>query len=419
MGGIGTDLKPGKYTLTPLPALKIWKVEGPNVKSGLRFDLTLDDADPWTLSYPDKLPLVVTAGSETDPATIEDMIDPTTGELKDPLALFEGMPMQEPVSGIDDFEDARYDPDYKTVQKNFSKFLIVHYRDNTRRDINIDDIKPDTPRLFAMKQEVLVIMDEYLFMQILVSFPAVFFVLTMMPFATSPTAGARPRYVVSRQVFSKSSGARLSGEPGTAPGQLKSRAPAEPPAPAEAPKAPVEPSKAPAEPPKAPAEAPKAETEPSKVPAESPQTQANPATRAPGNIVAQKIADPNATVGSGTRWSGKGPEPQWKNPKSTKAYDHIESTHGPKKNQKDFEGRLASTGDPQGQWYDANDWVVAENAAPKQPGTYIIDFGRPVGRVFAQKGSPPIENVTRAFVQRNPDGTLNSAYPVTDSFTLK
>ena len=240
LGSIGTDLKPGKYVLTPMPTLRIWKVEGPGVRSGLRFDLTLDNADPWTLSYPEKLPLVVTAGSAEDPATFGDMIDPTTGELKDPLALFEGTQPLEPVSGIDDFEDVRYDIDYRTVQKNLSKFVIVSYRDNTRRDINIDDIKPETPRLWAAKQDVLKIMDEYLGMLILQSFPAVFFILTMQPMATSPTAGARPRWVVSRQIVPKSGGTPApleletipgqtkaggtppSPEPGTAPGQVKS-----------------------------------------------------------------------------------------------------------------------------------------------------------------------------------------------------
>src|SRR5579871_119786 len=221
LGSIGTDLQPGKYVLTPQPTLRIWRVNGPGVRSGLRFDLTLDNADPWTLTYPDKVPLLVTAGSEEDPATFGDMIDPSTGEMKDPLALFEGTTPQEPVAGIDDFEDVRYDIDYRTVQKNLSKFLMVFYRDNSRRDINIDDIKPDTPRLWAAKQDVLKIMDEYLLMLILGSFPSIFFILTMQPMATSPTAGARPRWVVSRQIVPKSGGAPVTLEPESLPGQPK------------------------------------------------------------------------------------------------------------------------------------------------------------------------------------------------------
>ena len=107
-------------------------------------------------------------------------------------------------------------------------------------------------------------------------------------------------------------------------------------------------------------------------------------------------------------------------PQSQKAYDHIDSTHGPKKQPDQFWGRIAGSKkkQPQGQWYHAQDWVEAEKRAPKHPGRYVIDFERPIGRVYHADGTTITENVTRAFVQRNRDGTLNSAYPVLDNFVL-
>ena len=46
-------------------------------------------------------------------------------------------------------------------------------------------------------------------------------------------------------------------------------------------------------------------------------------------IVEQDIIDLTIQVGSNCEWIGSGSEPQWDNPKSTKAYDHIERHHGP------------------------------------------------------------------------------------------
>jgi len=59
-----------------------------------------------------------------------------------------------------------------------------------------------------------------------------------------------------------------------------------------------------------------------------------------------------------------------------------------------------------------------ELATPPYYGQYVIDFHRPVGRVFHQNG--PVEtDVTRVLVVRAKDGTLTSAYPVTKGYTLK
>ena len=133
-------------------------------------------------------------------------------------------------------------------------------------------------------------------------------------------------------------------------------------------------------------------------------------------VIQQEVTNPDIEVGSGHPWTGSGSEPQWDNPKSTKAYGHIESTHGPKVKPSQFQGRIASTGNEQGQWYKAENWVEAEKLIPKHPGKYIIDMKRPIGRVYKTDGTT-VENVTRAFVRRNPDGTLDTAFPVSDSYT--
>ena len=137
----------------------------------------------------------------------------------------------------------------------------------------------------------------------------------------------------------------------------------------------------------------------------------------PAEIVQRDIKNHHVMVGRGHPWTGRGTEPQWNNPQSAKAYDHIERYHGPKKKPGDLVGRAASTGNPQGQWLKEQDWVIAEQLIPKHLGNYLVDFKRPIGRVYYPDGTI-IDNVTRAFVQRRFDGTINSAYPVTGDFVI-
>jgi hypothetical protein len=134
-------------------------------------------------------------------------------------------------------------------------------------------------------------------------------------------------------------------------------------------------------------------------------------------IIEQDIIDLTIQVGSNCEWIGTGSEPQWDNPKSTKAYDHVERHHGPKLKPLRFRGRAASKNQAQGQWLDARNWVKAEQVTPKYPGRYIIDFKRPIGRVYHPDGTVT-ENVTRAFIRRNLDGTLRAGYPVLNNSTL-
>lgn len=49
------------------------------------------------------------------------------------------------------------------------------------------------------------------------------------------------------------------------------------------------------------------------------------------------------------------------------------------------------------------------------PGTYVIDMGRPIGRVYRLDGTV-VEDVTRCFIRRLPDGTIDSAFPVLDTY---
>lgn len=211
------DLAPGTYTLAPEPDKQRWVIEKEGVKVGLRFDVTLNGANPWTLSYPDKLALVVTAGSLKEPKAYGDMFN-SKGELIDPLWLYEDMPEEmkpKPIAGIDDFESVYYDLDYRSQGGNLSKWLMVHYRDNSKRDMNLDTITESTPRLWAAKQEALKVMDDYNTLFILNAFPTVWFILTIQPMATDPSA--QPRYSASRRSIPKARkfSSSKSGESGS------------------------------------------------------------------------------------------------------------------------------------------------------------------------------------------------------------
>ncbi len=101
-----------------------------------------------------------------------------------------------------------------------------------------------------------------------------------------------------------------------------------------------------------------------------------------------------------------------------KAYDHIENYHGPKRKSHRFIGRAGGTNTDQGQWFDEKDWIEAEKFIPQYPGRYVIDFERSIGRVYHPDGNIT-ENVTRAFIRRNFDGTLDAGYPVVHSFVFE
>lgn len=232
LGDVETDLKPGRYLLTPDTRKRRWVItSGTSVKAGLRFDVTLDEADPWTLAYPATLPLLVTSGdANADKKTFGQMLD-RQGQLVDPLWLYEDWPEAEkprPIAGVDDFESVYYDLDHRSDKHDLSKWLMVHYRDGSEKDINLDSVTEATPRLWAARRDVLKIMDDYNTMFILHTFPAVFFILTMNASVERP--GGQTRYQVSRQTVAKSRAAKQATPPEGAP-ELGPRTTPETPAP--------------------------------------------------------------------------------------------------------------------------------------------------------------------------------------------
>lgn len=61
-GDIDTDLVPGVYAIRAEPQQHLWVFEPQQVRSGLRFDLTIDGPDPFTLAYAPQVLLVGTHG---------------------------------------------------------------------------------------------------------------------------------------------------------------------------------------------------------------------------------------------------------------------------------------------------------------------------------------------------------------------
>jgi hypothetical protein len=213
LGDITTDLKPGRYKLRPEPAKQRWVITEPAGKAGLRFEVDLEGADPWTLKYPDEVPLFVAPGQVEEPKTFGDMMG--QHGLKDPLWLYEGWPddaRPKPIAGVDDLESAYYDLDYRSQGGNLSKWLRVRYRDGSLKEINLDDIRPETPKLWAAKQEALRIMDDYNALFILGTFPTVFFVLTMAPTAEPIMPNAPLK--VQRRALAKPSRSKVEPEEG-------------------------------------------------------------------------------------------------------------------------------------------------------------------------------------------------------------
>jgi hypothetical protein len=151
---------------------------------------------------------------------------------------------------------------------------------------------------------------------------------------------------------------------------------------------------------------------------ENPPIAAAPAATA-SPVIAQNVRNPNVNVGSAHPWTGRGAPPQWGNPKSGKAYGDVNTSHGPSNTPKFFRDVMRNKKIPQSQFYSEKDWVAAERLAPMHPGEYIVEMGRPVGRVYQlPDGTTITENVTRVFIQRDPDGKLNSIYPVDNNFKL-
>lgn len=243
LGNVSTDLKPGSYELKAEPDKQRWAILKPETKSGFRFDVTLEGANPWTLAYPETFPMDIQAGFLNEPKTYGDMMG-AQGPI-DELWLYEGM-KPNPVKGPDDFESAHYDLDYRSEGGNLSKWLVVQYRDNTTKEIHLDSITESTPRLWAAKKEAIRVMEEYNLNFILGVFPTVFFIITINPFV-APMPSARSSFTATRRSLPKSGGGAPSrkeptpNEPAAAPRKQE-------PTPGEPAAAPKEPAAAPKEP---------------------------------------------------------------------------------------------------------------------------------------------------------------------------
>jgi hypothetical protein len=102
---------------------------------------------------------------------------------------------------------------------------------------------------------------------------------------------------------------------------------------------------------------------------------------------------------------------KWGNPKST-AYGHSLSRHGVKRSaQRNRDRAKTNPSGKQGQFYDDNFIVEAEQRAPLTPGVHDVPMGRPVGRVYHKDGTVT-ENVTTVRVIRLQDLTLDSCFPI-------
>jgi hypothetical protein len=109
--------------------------------------------------------------------------------------------------------------------------------------------------------------------------------------------------------------------------------------------------------------------------------------------------------GEGTGFTGK-----WGDPSSVPTYGHSKSVHGAKRPPQQLLDRARGKQDDQGQWYDDNDIVEAEQRAPTEPGFHVVDLKRPIGRVYHPDGSIT-EGVTQAGVVRKKDGAVRSSFP--------
>ncbi len=202
LGTVDTDLAVGTYNLKPVPALRKWIFNDPGVKERLRFDVDLSEsnADPWTLSYPDKLTLTVSAGSVDEPKTWGDMQD-ETGNLKDPLWLYEGgggAKPPTPVADIDDYETIELVKETVTPPgakvKDTPPHYWVRYRDKTERLLIYTEL---TQKMRTQLAPLFKKADEEFLLFTLETFPMWWSIVSITPLVQNPTAGARP-YIPKR-----------------------------------------------------------------------------------------------------------------------------------------------------------------------------------------------------------------------------
>jgi len=151
-GSVSTDLKPGKYNVEPDFTEHDWVFrtgdEGeapdatprPSVKEGQRFQVELEGALPSTLSYPDKIPLVV--GISTDSATPQNDADMV--RFFDELEIEKRQEIDDPT--IDGFIDMEYTPTWQSdgKQGHYSSKVTLVFLDGSREVIDLGEIDSGT-----------------------------------------------------------------------------------------------------------------------------------------------------------------------------------------------------------------------------------------------------------------------------------
>ena len=204
LGKVSTDLKPGKYTVKTDVANKKWIFEPSQVKSGLRFSVDLEGADPWTLRYPDVLSVIVGHSANKKGGGPESEADLV--RLFDEMAEYPDIPPSRPDINPDAFDSVQYNPFYRTEKGGLSKWLKLTYPDGKEVDIHLDSIKDEkvTPRLWEAKKDAYLIMEEYNFEYMVGLFPVLFFIITINPFV-APTTGGGGSFRATRRLVSGSS----------------------------------------------------------------------------------------------------------------------------------------------------------------------------------------------------------------------
>ena len=202
-GDVDTDLKPGKYKVTPDIENEEWVFQG-GVTPGRRFTVDLEGANPWTMTYPAEVEVIVGVPRKSTESRGVDELDIL--KLLDEMDKLPSLEPPEDDNDPDHFETVIYDLSYRSEKGNLSKYLRVTYRSTALVDINIDTITSKTPRLFAAKQEALKIMDEYNTLFIEGAFGAIFFVLTLDPFVAGLPQPGAPRFRVNRRQVAKTEG---------------------------------------------------------------------------------------------------------------------------------------------------------------------------------------------------------------------
>lgn len=219
LGNVSTDLKPGEYTVRPDFETGRWvfkaKAGQRGVKPGLRFNVSLEGALPWTLAYPDELPVHVGLSTTLKGGgPVDDSAD-----LVRVLDEMSGIPDLAEDPTIDGFIDYEYIPTWVSQgeQGSYSTTVTLKYLGGAGEVFDLATVGDGTmseeerlaaleggtetaggrrlprplnrstvPNLWDLKQDILrlhellrVAGEEELLHEILASFPEVFTTITL------------------------------------------------------------------------------------------------------------------------------------------------------------------------------------------------------------------------------------------------